>query len=362
MEHLLYIFIVYLSVYLLLQTGIYRKSPICKHDPPVSILIAARNEEHSIRTALESILKLNYPKSLLDVIIINDHSTDRTYAYAKEYAEQYAHISVMNISADSDGLTGKMNALAQGIQQATGDIILITDADCLVPPDWVENYIHFFIPEVGMVGGLTILESKGFFAKVQALDWIFLQTIASGTAGIGLPVTILGNNFAFRKNVYLEVGGFAKIGFSVTEDMALMQAISRKTKWKILYPLVKHTAIKSVPAPSIKSFYQQRKRWIIGGRKVSWWGYFLMFSAFSAHLLMLLVWPLNLISTLSITLLSLCLLADFLLLYTILARIKQKQLLVLFIAFELFYIFYTLTLALLFIVPATVNWKGRKFD
>jgi cellulose synthase/poly-beta-1,6-N-acetylglucosamine synthase-like glycosyltransferase len=311
---------------------------------------------------LESILKIKYPKSFLDVIIINDHSTDKTYAYAQAYAEKCDHISVLNISTDSEGLTGKMNALAQGIERARGEIILITDADCLVPPDWVEHYVSYFTPDVGMVGGLTVLESGGFFAKLQGLDWIFLQAIASGTAGIALPITILGNNFAFRKKAYREVGGFSKIGFSVTEDMALLNAIYRETKWKIKYPLTKDTAIKSEPAPTLKSFYQQRKRWITGGRKVSWWGYFLMFSAYSAHLLMLLLWPVNLMSTLAFILVVLCLVADFILLYTILGRIKRKRLLLLFIFFELFYIFYTLSLALLFIVPVRVHWKGRKFD
>ena len=112
----------------------------------------------------------------------------------------------------------------------SGEIILVTDADCQVNPGWAEAIVAHFTPETGMVGGVTLLEypkdDSGFWARLQALDWLFLQAIASGMTGAGRPVSILGNNFAFRRAAYDETGGFRRIGFSLTEDMALMQAIA----------------------------------------------------------------------------------------------------------------------------------------
>jgi cellulose synthase/poly-beta-1,6-N-acetylglucosamine synthase-like glycosyltransferase len=360
MEYLVYILILYLILHLLLRIGIHAHPSISDQQPSVSICVAARNEEKHILTLLKSLVKLTYPKSLLEVIIVNDNSTDKTLPYIEIYSRKNEIISVLNITDSYEGLTGKMNALAQGIRKAKGEIILVTDADCLVPPDWVEQYVANFTPDTGMVGGLTLLTPRGFWGIVQFLDWLFLQAIAAGATAIGLPITILGNNFAFRKKVYEEVGGFVSIGFSVTEDMALLKAISRKTAWRIKYVLHRQTAIQSEPVPSVKAFYNQRKRWIIGGRRVSWWGYLLMVTAFLTHLIMVAIWPLKLLSTAAIVLVLLCILADFFLLFTILCRIGQKRYALFFPIFELFYILYTLGFSFLFILPSRVDWKGRQ--
>lgn len=361
MNVIITVFALYIFIHLLLQAGLRKKPSLIKHKPAVTVLIAAKNEEILLPGLIESLLKLEYEKKLLEIIIINDRSADSTLNIAQEYARNYEHITVLNITNEIDGLSGKMNALAQGIDQSKGELILITDADCLVSPDWVKNYVSYFKPDVGIVGGLTVLDPVGFFSTIQMLDWLFLQAIAAGTAGIGLPVTILGNNFSFRKKAYEEAGGFSKIGFSVTEDLALLNAIKNNTSWKIRYFLMRETAVESKAVPDLKAFYQQRKRWIIGGKRVSWWGYFLMSSAFAAHLLMLLMWPFNLTSTFTIILLTMSLIADFLLLYVIAVRIKRERLLRFFPFFEIFYIIYTLILAFLFVLPAKVRWKEQQF-
>ena len=67
-------------------------------------------------------------------------------------------------------MRGKANALAQGIRQSSGEILMFTDADCIVPPRWVRKTVQYFTDEVGIVGGFTLLKANRTFEGIQSLD------------------------------------------------------------------------------------------------------------------------------------------------------------------------------------------------
>lgn len=347
--------------------GLGRRYDQTNVTPRVTILIAARNEEEYLDFCLESIEKQTYPHDLLQVLILNDRSEDRTADIAQSYSDRLDHFSLIEVKEDRDGLKGKMNVLAQGMDHAIGDIILVTDADCRVPPDWVSSMCRYFSSETGLVGSLTHLKQlddnrSTVFDHIQALDGLFLQTIASGAAGIGHPVSVLGNNFGFRKSAYDKIGGFRTIGFSLTEDMALLNAINQRTNYQVSYPLLPDCRIESFPPENFSDFFKQRRRWLTGGLKAPLFGWILMGTSFGAHFLILL----NLIlfiSPLILTASMFCVItADYSLVLRITKRYKLRKLIKYFVLFEGFYIVYTLMVALSFLFLQKTKWKDREFD
>ena len=341
----------------------YRKS---EEQPFISILVPARNEEANIFSCLQSLSQLNYPREKTEIIVLNDRSEDNTGEIIHHFCEAHPHFRQLEISQDKDQLSGKMNVLAQGLDIARGEIILVTDADCRVSTGWAEAMVAHFTPETGMVGGVTILEhpndSHEFLARLQALDWLFLQGIASGMTGAGRPVSILGNNFAFRRAAYHETGGFRKIGFSLTEDMALMQAIVQLGKWKINYPLNENTLVFSKPAASLRELYHQRLRWLSGGISGPITGWLLMITALMTHLL-IIVWGIaGGIAPLPVITLTAVLCADlFLIVLPLISRLKRGFLIKYFLLFEVYYFLYTTLLAFLVFLPQKVSWKKRRY-
>ncbi len=333
----------------------------------ISILIPARNEEKYLAACLDSLTKITYPVSMTEVIILDDRSEDNTAAIARSFCEKHEHIRLYRVAEDSDGLTGKMNVLKQGIDQSSGDIICVTDADCEVSPGWADGLVSYFTERTGMVGGVTVLSrpgtSESVFSRVQALDWLFLQGVASGAAGSGFPTSILGNNFAFRKQAYQETGGFEKIGFSVTEDMVLMQAIRKLRSWQIKYPLSPRTQIYSQPEKSLSQLFSQRMRWISGGLIGPLSGWIMMLTAFLAHLLPLLVFILTKPGTLILIAILLPIVSDLSFILRPLSRkINRADLLKYFTVFEIYYYIYTTLFAVLSLLPIKIRWKNRKMS
>ncbi len=355
----------YSIVGILLHLGLGKKYPRINHTPAVSILIAARNEEKYLPMCLESLENQRYPRDKMQVILINDRSTDHTRDIAQSFCNRLDNFQLLDISEDRDGLKGKMNALAQALDRANGEIILITDADCRVPQDWVSNFCAYFTDNVGLAGSLTLLnrtnDKESMFDRIQALDWMFLQTIAAGTAGINLPVSVLGNNFGFRKSVYEKIGGFRDLGFSLTEDMVLLKAIAKKTDYRIIYPLEPGIGIYSYPLLHLSDFFAQRRRWLSGGLKAPLWGWLLMIISFVAHLLLVLNliifnWTFSLLISFIVVLLI-----DLSLVARLSYRFQVNRILKYFPIFEIFYISYTIIFAVSLLLPGRIKWKERTY-
>jgi cellulose synthase/poly-beta-1,6-N-acetylglucosamine synthase-like glycosyltransferase len=88
--------------------------------PTVSIIIAARNEESNIGHCLESMTRLTYPSHLLDIVVVDDRSTDATSAVVSRYVKQNANIRLIGASPETGHLRGKTNAVTQGIEASSG--------------------------------------------------------------------------------------------------------------------------------------------------------------------------------------------------------------------------------------------------
>jgi cellulose synthase/poly-beta-1,6-N-acetylglucosamine synthase-like glycosyltransferase len=328
--------------------------------PQVSILVALRNEEETVAACIESLLAQDFPQDRFEIILINDRSSDRTGELIQAYAGGHARIKILDLGARLAGLSGKASAIAQGMQIAGGELIMITDGDSTVPKTWLRSHASYYDADVGMVGGFTLLDRKAdktsLFGRIQSLDWLYLLTVGSGAIGVGKPLSVLGNNLSFRKQAYEQAGGYETMGFTIIEDFALMRHLLLKTDWQVRYPVDTEMLVVSKPMPRIRPFYQQRKRWSAGGREVGIYGKFLMFVAFSVHLLLLLSLRID-AGVATACMATIIMMADFLLLYRSGSRIHRLDLLKYFVFWEFFYFFYTILFAPALLFPTTVNWK-----
>ena len=359
-------FLIIVTVFYLFQVGIFlvglRRN--CDYVSSASkltfsVVIAARNEEANLATCLESVSNQTYPISQYEIIVINDGSTDGTEAICMDFIQRYSNIKLVH-TQDNANLRGKANALAQGIDTAKGDIILITDADCTVQPTWVEQTALRYNNEVGLIGGFTLQKASTPFEGMQSLDWAFILGMAAATAGFNHPLGSIGNNLSFRKSAYDQIGGYRKLKFSVTEDYTIVQAIVGSHKWKYLYPLDPKHLVVSKPCPDFITLLRQKHRWGKGGLDMKLAGLIIMVIGFLMHLspFVMLYWS-GVVQ--AATAFMLKFMADYIFLYHLLRRLDRTNELRWFYWFEIYFIIYVLVLPFLVFFGGKVKWKGREF-
>jgi 1,2-diacylglycerol 3-beta-glucosyltransferase len=329
--------------------------------PSVSVVVAARNEEQTIHRCLESLRNLDYPADKLEVILVDDQSTDRTYEIIHRFLAQHRNFKALKVITQIEHLRGKANAVAFGIEHARGELIFLTDADCVVPRSWVRAIVKEYSNDIGLVASFTLLTTKNSFGGMQSVDWAFLHTLAAAGVGHKKPLSCFGNNLTFRRRAYDEVGGYRKLPFSVTEDFALFTAITRRTNWKYTYLVSPESLVMSLPCGTIKELLEQKQRWAVGGLDMKLKGLVLMGLGFTVNALLIAVafLGLPLLSVLSIWCLKVA--ADFALLAIPLVRLRSSSFLKFFPAFEVYYFLYLLALPFIAFSGRKVSWKGREF-
>lgn len=353
----------YFSFALLLRFGLNRKYQKKTLNPPsVSVIVSARNEAEHIIECMLSLNELDYPREKLEIILVNDRSSDETPQLLTRFINGKSQFRFINNEKKQANLSGKANAIARAIRESQGELIFITDADCVVAKDWLKKMVVYFTEKVGMVASFAALSPcKNIFSKLQNFDWLYLLSVAAGAAGLRVPLSCIGNNFAVRRSVYDEVGGYEGVGFSVAEDFALLKTVAAKTDWEIVFPLEAEATVLSKPVKSWKDLLRQRKRWAIGGLNVHWFGKLLVVTSFLTQLMIVisLTAYFNLIAGLGA--LTIVVISDMMLLNFSLQKLKFKGWWYYIFIYKFFSFFYILILGLNMLFNPTVIWKGEKY-
>lgn len=200
-----------------------------------SILISLKNEAYNIHKLFESLKKLNYNKNNYEIILIDDNSTDNTYELLNKYSNLLSNTLV--ISAGDKKYPAKKGALDIGLSIAKYDYILITDADCNVPINWLtlynqafeNNYDLIFAPAPFSIKNSTINRFSCFENLRTYLMTFFAQSIK-------FPYSSAARNIGFKKSFYYNIGGFGKMleTFSGDDDLLIREAINNKAKIGII--------------------------------------------------------------------------------------------------------------------------------
>ncbi len=228
----------------------------------VSILVAARNEAPNIGTLIDALLAQAYPRELLEIIIIDDHSTDGTSAVVQRYAGDGVQLIVLNESEPLNSY--KKKAIAKGIARATGELVVTTDADCRMGPQWLATVVAYYEQhELYMVSSPVVYsDEKNAFEEAQTLEFLYL--IGLGAAGIGNrhPSTCNGANLAYRRDVFYEMGGFAGIDdLASGDDELLLHKVAERYADRIGFCKSAEAIVYTDAKPTLRELLSQRKRW-----------------------------------------------------------------------------------------------------
>ena len=150
----------------------------------ISVIIPARNEEENIGECLESILNQRYPKKLFEVIVVDDHSTDKTSDIINKFCGENIHLISLNDFTNNQAINSyKKKAIEIGISKASGDLIVCTDADCIANPQWLQTIASFYekTKAAFIAAPVSYKKEKGFFKIFQSLDFMTLQGITGAS-------------------------------------------------------------------------------------------------------------------------------------------------------------------------------------
>ena len=232
--------------------------------PRVSILIAARDEEAALPRCLASLRALHYPAELLEILVGDDGSTDRTAAVAAAAMQGFAgQFRVIPITENLGQARGKANVLAHLAHLATTDFFFITDADIHLPKTWISGLLAHAAPGVGTVTGITAVRGPRLFAQLQGIDWLLSLSMVQVVSDLGRPVTAMGNNMLVTRAAYKATGGYEALPFSVTEDFALFQAVLA-AGFGFRQVFQADIRADSLPMATWAALLRQRKRWLRG--------------------------------------------------------------------------------------------------
>lgn len=359
------VFLISVSLYfiqlIVFTIGVGKKFSKIKESelPRISVIVAARNEEENILACINSLNNLEYPDDKIEIIIVNDHSTDQTGRIINDFIKDKPKFKSIIPHEQIGSLKGKANALANALKISTGEVILTTDADCTVSPKWALTHGSYYTMDVGFVGGFTTQNDDKMFSGMQAIDFIYLLIVAAGAQNLGKPLSCIGNNMSYRKSAYDEVGGYENLPFSITEDSKLQIAIHRLKKYKMIYPLDIDALVISKACLDWKTLYWQKKRWGVGGMESDLIGYLVMTWGFISSAAILLT-PFFF----SLTALYLCLFkifVDYFFVVPVFNKLKLKLKLSHFLAFEIYFIIYVILLPIVVFPSRKIKWKGREF-
>lgn len=328
----------------------------------ISVVIAARNEEQYIGKCIESILNCHYPKELYEIIVVNDHSEDNTEAIIKRYTTKNVHF--INLTDEK----GKKAALEKAISTAKGELIACTDADCLVPQNWLLLFeSHFeFTKSKSIAGPISYIHDDSMIQNFQFIDGLNNMSVTAN--GITRKIYHMANgaNFWFTKEVFNEVGGYLnKDQFASGDDMFLIQEISNLYPDKITFLKSKQAIVKTHPEFTFNNLVQQRERWAskskgYTNKNILWIQGFV----FSFALLILISLAISHLGSAIGTVILLYVLivkisVDYLYLSKISSFFGFKIPMVTFMVLSLIYLVYITYIGFKSLNPTAYSWKGR---
>lgn len=330
---------------------------------PFSVIIPFRNEAKHLERLLLSIQNLNYPKSLFEVIFINDHSDDQSVAIIEAYISKYRldHITLIHTEEE-----GKKSAIHFGISHAKYEWIVTTDADCSVPKYWLDSYDEFIQSyESKLIAGpVTFAPAHTFLDRFQLLNLLSLQGATIGAFGIHKPMLCNGANMAYLKSVFYDINAYdGNSNLASGDDVFLLEKVRKQHPEHVHYLKTSQAIVTTPPETSFETLKTQYIRW---ASKTKYYKYgftkLIGLIVFLGNALLIALIPLAIIEALSVQyafyIFVIKLSIDFLLIFKSARFFKQENALLSYLFSALLYPFFSIYVAVLsqFIIT---KWKGR---
>ena len=233
----------------------------------ISVIISVRNEEKNILNCIDSLSKQNYPSSLFEIIIVDDHSTDETWNILTTLINATIKIIPLKLSdytTRNKTKAYKKFALETGINKSSGTLIITTDADCSFHPNWLPTIADFYISTNAkfIASPVKINSNNTLLSIFQTLDFITLQGITGASVFKKIHSMCNGANLAYEKIIFYEVDGFRNIdNIPSGDDMLLMHKIYKKYPDNVFFLKNTEAIVSTQPETNWKGFINQRVRW-----------------------------------------------------------------------------------------------------
>lgn len=239
-----------------------------ENSPFISVVVAARDEEKNITNCIQSLLKQDYPVDKFEILIVDDFSTDNTAEIVKKFETSETNLKYLSSSAkrlEKIIVSYKREAIQTGINASKGQYILLTDADCIVPPSWITTFSEQFIKEDGVfIGGPVVIsdEKPSLLTSFQGLDMIGMMVITGAGYQSGNQLLANGANMGFSKQVFNELGAYTQFPKKASgDDMFLLHHFHHHHPKSIRFLKTLSAVVVTQPEYAIKSLLRQRIRW-----------------------------------------------------------------------------------------------------
>ncbi|ARV16171.1 glycosyltransferase family 2 protein [Polaribacter sp. SA4-12] len=238
-----------------------------------SVVIPFRNEAKNLPLLLESITELNYPKELVEFILVDDDSSDNSVEIIKKCQVERSRnlkpldcdrVDIRVIKNIRTSNSPKKDAITTAISIANNNWIVTTDADCIVTENWLKN-LDTFIQEKNskmVVAPVNYKVENNFLEQFQLLDFMSMQGTTIGGFGIEFPFLCNGANFAYRKDEFLKLNGFeGNNNIASGDDIFLFEKFIKADKRSVHYLKSKEAIVTTFPVKSWRDLINQRTRW-----------------------------------------------------------------------------------------------------
>lgn len=252
---LIYTFLIYGKL------AFYKEKPRLddSHLPPVSIILAARNEADNLFENLPYLMQQHYPQ--FEVIVINNQSVDDSAHLLYAYSRQYPNLHIIEVARSPHLKPGKKLPLTIGIKGAKYEHMLFTDADCKpASNDWLKSMASNFVTGKEIVIGYgPYMTEKGFLNRLIRFDTAWIAVNYFSMALAKLPYMGVGRNLAYSKTIFNKVHGF-KSHYSLPsgDDDLFIQEAAKDNNYAI--NLDKQSFCYSDPSTTWESWVRQKTR------------------------------------------------------------------------------------------------------
>ncbi len=229
--------------------------------PNISIIVIARNEERHIEECLSSITNNDYPINQYEIILIDDHSTDRTSELASKLGiDNLRVLHLCDYDCSSFGKAYKKAGQYYAIQEAKHELILQTDADCVCPKYWIGNMSEALSSASLVTGPINITGDNSFLSRWQTFE--NMGTMAATHAGISKKLWFSANaaNMAYAKGLYNQYAQNISRTEASGDDLFLINWMHQQGH-KVNYLKSKDAIVETGGQESLTSLYRQRLRW-----------------------------------------------------------------------------------------------------
>jgi len=242
------------------------KDPVAEAVWPVSVIVAAHNEQENLLELLPLLLDQEYPE--FEIILINDRSEDDTEFYASELERQYRHFRVVTVKKTPDYLNPKKYALALGIRAARYEHVLLTDADCRpCSQDWIKKMQSGYKNGTEVVLGYSpYAQLKGFLNHLVRYETLLSGIQYLSHANMGKAYMGVGRNLSYTKGCFFKNKGFASHIKTIggDDDLFVRDAANNSN---ISIVIDKEGQTVSIPKKTFREWLIQKRRHMsVGGR------------------------------------------------------------------------------------------------